>query len=88
MTDSHWGITSHVCRVCFGRILFRTTPGGQRVYRCSNCGVEREGDDEQVICTCGLKLKTKVDAGIRCVPNDRKTTECLNEIIAAQVNPL
>lgn len=86
--NQNWAITPHVCRICFGRVLSSTTPGGGRTFRCSNCGVEREGNDETVICTCGLRLKTKADAGIRCLPNEVKTAECMSEIVAAQINPL
>lgn len=86
--DQHWELTPHVCRICLGRVLKRETVGGGQVFRCSNCGVEREGADETVICTCGLKLKTKIDAGIRCTPNERKTPECVSEIVAQQVQPL
>lgn len=85
--DQHWRLTAHVCRICLGRVLAHTTLDGRQVFRCSNCGVMREGTDETVICTCGLKLKTKIDAGIRCTPNERKTPECVSEIVAAQVQP-
>lgn len=86
-SDHNWGITAHVCRICLGRVLARVTFDGRTIFRCSNCGVEREGADETVICTCGLKLKTKIDAGIRCTPNDQKSPECVSEIIATQVQP-
>lgn len=85
--DQKWSITLHLCRVCLGRVLSSKTPSGRMIFRCSNCGVEREGADATVICTCGMKLKTKTDAGIRCTVNDRKTPECVSEIIATQVQP-
>jgi len=86
MSDNqNWELTAHVCRICLGRVLSHEADDGRQVFRCSNCGVERKGEDASVICTCGLKLKTKIDAKIRCVPNDRKTAECVSEIVAMQV---
>lgn len=79
-----WVITDHVCRVCFGRVLMRETFDRRRVYRCSNCGVETEGKTEAAICCCGMKLKTGVDAGIRCQANPDRSPEWPSEITAAQ----
>lgn len=88
-SDEHnWSKTAHVCRVCFGRVLVRETFGGGRVYQCACCGAEAQGENESVICACGIKLKTKIDAGIRCVPNEQKTPDCVSEIVAAQVVPV
>lgn len=84
-TDGLWHITPHVCRVCLGRVLRQDKDGGGHVFRCSNCGVQRDGADETVICTCGLKLKTKIDAGIRCTPNEQRSPDCVSEIVAAPV---
>lgn len=81
-----WAITDHVCRVCFGRVLARETFDHRRIYRCSNCGVEREGKSELAICCCGIKLKTGVDAGIRCAINPQPTPELPSEVIAEQVS--
>lgn len=80
-----WALTDHVCRCCFGRVLVRETFDHRRVYRCSNCGVEQEGRSEAAICACGLKLKTGVDAGIRCQRQEAPTPELPAEITAAQV---
>lgn len=87
--DMRWAITNHVCRVCFGRVLATATSGTPLVtYRCSYCGTERQGETESVICSCGLKLRTGSDMGIRCAVNDNKTPDCIGEVIAMQVNPL
>lgn len=81
-----WRLTAHACRACFGRVLMRTTFEGKRVYRCANCGVEREGADERAICTCGLKLKTGRDAGVRCVVNADRSPEMPYEVVAEQAD--
>lgn len=83
-TGQVWAITDHVCRCCFGRVLMRETFDRRRIYRCSNCGIEQEGRTEASICCCGIKLKTKVDAGIRCVRAEAPTPEFPAEITAAQ----
>lgn len=78
-----WALTPHCCRVCFSRVLVRETFDRRRVYRCAGCGVEQEGRSEAAICCCGLKLKTGVDAGIRCVVSQDRTPEFPQEITAA-----
>lgn len=83
--DFYWRLTPHCCRACFGRVLARETFDRRKVYRCSNCGVEREGTDSRVICTCGMKLRKSVDAGIRCVENTDKSPEWPSEIVAMAV---
>jgi len=88
ITFMNWAITPHVCRVCMGRVLAQESMDGTKTFRCADCGVERTGEDETVICTCGLKLKTKIDAGFRCITNEMKTPDCMGEIIALQVNPI
>lgn len=80
-----WEITHHVCRVCFGRVLMRETFDRRRVYRCSCCGVEQEGKSEASICCCGMKLKTGVDAGVRCVVSEHQSPELPSEIVAQQI---
>lgn len=79
-----WAITDHVCRVCFSRVLMRETFDRRRIYRCSGCGVEKEGRSEAVICSCGIKLKTGLDAGIRCELNPDRSPEWPAEVTAAQ----
>lgn len=80
-----WVVTDHICRACFGRVLVRETFDRRKIYRCSNCGIETEGKTESVVCCCGIKLKTGIDAGIRCQPNDAPTPEFPAQIVAAQV---
>lgn len=79
-----WIITDHICRVCFSRVLMRETFDRRRIYRCAGCGVESEGRSEAAVCCCGMRLKTGVDAGIRCQRNDRPTPEFPAEITATQ----
>jgi hypothetical protein len=84
--DFSWSITKHICRACMGRVLARETFDGKRLYRCSNCGVEREGGGTSAICCCGIRLgKSQRDAGIRCLENPRQSPECMSEIVASQV---
>lgn len=85
-----WSITAHVCLSCMGRILERPLlavdglpPGRERVYRCADCGLERDGFTPAVLCTCGLKLKGRT-IGLRCEPNLERTPEFSAEIIARQ----
>lgn len=80
-----WVITDHICRICFGRVLMREAFDRRKTYRCSNCGTEADGTSEAAICCCGMKLKTNVDAGIRCTRNNDKSPEWPSEITAAQV---
>jgi len=84
--EPFYKITEHCCRVCFGRVLMRETFDHRRLYRCANCGVEREGRGETAICCCGIKLKGGRDAGIRCEVNAERTPEFPSEIIATQVD--
>lgn len=81
-----WKITAHCCRACFGRVLVRETFDRRKVYRCSNCGIEVEGRTEMAICCCGIRLKTGVDAGIRCVTHDNPTPELPAQVVAVQVD--
>lgn len=69
--------------MCFGRVLMRETFGRRRVYRCACCGIEAEGRSEAVICSCGIRLKTGVDAGIRCQVSE-PTPEFPAQVVAAQ----
>lgn len=80
-----WRIENHCCRVCFGRILSR--PHGtdaKRLYRCAECGLEKEGTQTSVLCTCGMKLNAR-NAAIRCAVNERQTPEFPFEICAKQM---
>lgn len=82
-----WVIEDHCCRVCFGRVLMRETFDLRRIYRCSNCGAEAEGKTAAAICACGIKLKTGVDAGIRCQVHAEPTPEFPSQVVAAQLSP-
>lgn len=81
-----WQIIDHVCGCCFGRLLVRETFDRRKVYRCTNCGLEREGKSETVLCACGLKLKTGVDMGVRCQRVDAPTPEFPSEVTAVAVD--
>lgn len=82
-----WAITDHCCRVCFSRVLVRETFDHKRVYRCAGCGVEAQAHSEASICACGIKLKTGVDAGIRCQVNPDPRPEFPAQVTAAQAEP-
>jgi hypothetical protein len=81
-----WQLAAHCCRSCFGRVLLGESTDGQRVYRCAQCGARGHGDDASVICCCGIRLRTGVDAGVRCVLNEAPSPECPLEIVAEQVS--
>lgn len=79
MSDGHlWRLTAHVCATCFARVLARPLGEGRESFRCSNCGVERAGESEVVVCACGLP-----DA--RCEVNGSPTPLEPAEIIAVAV---
>jgi len=59
----------------------------RKTYRCSNCGVEAPGTRESAVCCCGIKLKTGVDAGIRCQLNTERSPEWPSEVVAVQAAP-
>ncbi len=83
-----WVLVDHCCRVCFARVLQLSTFDRRRkVYRCSSCGTEGEGDGAHAICCCGIKVRGNRDAGIRCVTNARRTPENPAQIIAEQLSP-
>jgi hypothetical protein len=81
-----WELADHICRVCFARVLKRTTFDHRKIYRCSNCETEQEGPGAHVLCCCGIKVRGNRDAGIRCVPNPRRTPENPAQIIAEQLS--
>lgn len=81
--DFQFRLTPHCCRICFSRVLVRETFDRRKVYRCAGCGVEKEGSSPAVICSCGIKLKTNVDAGIRCHPSENKTPEFPAEVVCS-----
>ena len=79
-----WIITDHICRVCFSRVLLRETFDHRKIYRCAGCGAEQEGRSEAAVCCCGIRLKSGIDAGIRCQVNANPTPEFPAQIVAAQ----
>lgn len=81
-----WEFSDHICRICFSRVLTRTTFDKRKIYICSNCETEMEGDGPQALCCCGIKLRTNKDAGIRCGKNPRRTPENPSRVIAEQVD--
>lgn len=81
-----WTLTAHCCRICFGRVLTRTTFDGRKIYICSNCETTIEGDGPQCLCCCGIKLRKSVDAGIRCTVNPNRTPENVSVILAEQLS--
>ncbi len=84
MAGELWRLEPHCCAGCFGRLLSRED-GDARVYRCSNCGAEASGHRASVLCSCGIKLRTGKDAGIRCVAAADPTPECPSQIVAEQL---
>lgn len=80
-----WVITDHICRVCFSRVLMREAFDRRKTYRCAGCEVEAQGTSEAAVCCCGIKLKTGVDAGIRCQREASPTPEFPARVTAVQV---
>lgn len=84
-----WVLEQHCCRSCFGRVVSREIRDDDlnRVYRCTNCGLEAEGRRADVICACGMKLHTKgkkgVDVGLRCHENQVPSPEFPSQIVAS-----
>ena len=76
-----WCLTDHACRVCFGRILMRTTADGLTLFRCANCGTEVSGGHVKALCWCGMKTPSKRDAGFRCQRNPNPCPEHPVEIV-------
>lgn len=80
-----WELTPHICRICFSRVLTRTTFDKRKIYLCSSCGTEAEGAGPKALCCCGIKVRGTVDAGIRCISNPRRTPENPAQFVAEQV---
>ncbi|MDN3365894.1 hypothetical protein QQO24_01745 [Ralstonia pseudosolanacearum] len=74
-----WALTDHVCRHCLARILARPGEDEREVFRCSNCGAERAGDDESVLCACSLP-------NAECRPNDDISPLWPGEIVAVDLS--
>jgi hypothetical protein len=90
MTD-RWEIADHVCRNCFGRVLKLARahraktdqPEDKPRVRCSNCGLESEGNYRS-ICCCGLKVGER-QAKLRCVRSRCPSPEFPSEVTAEEV---
>jgi hypothetical protein len=65
-----WVIEDHLC-LCGGRILRylgpRQSTGGS-LYKCSDCGKEKEGMSPGALCWCGQKHKNNNITAYRCLP--------------------
>lgn len=77
-------MTSHICRICLARVLTRTTFDGRQIFKCSNCETEVESAHVTGLCCCGMKLRNKRDAGVRCVVNTDRRPENPAYIVAIQ----
>lgn len=69
----HWVIEDHLCVKCGGRILrcikgAGPTPGGNPLYRCSDCGVQVSSHDPSKLCWCGMTFKGQHISAYQCVP--------------------
>lgn len=90
-----WQLESHVCRVCFARIVSRPTAAGLIEYQCTNCGAAAEGAEVSSLCACGVKIRKSnsqgrhggplLDAGIRCMANPKPTPEFPSLFVATEV---
>lgn len=86
-TPLRWELTDHCCRICFARILTRTTFDSRKIFRCSNCDTEVESQQVTGLCCCGMKLRTNRDAGVRCQVSTDRSPENPSYIVAAQIDP-
>lgn len=83
-----WRLEPHVCRVCFSRVASRAHGDDDRLYQCTNCGLEAHGNKASVICACGSKLRKGksagyVDAGLRCHANTSQSPEFPAQYVAS-----
>lgn len=83
-TPLQWTLTEHSCRICFGRVLTRTTFDRRKIFKCSNCETEVEDAHATGICCCGMKLRNNRDAGVRCTINVDRKPENPSYIVAVQ----
>lgn len=85
-TPLRWVLTDHCCRICFARVVTRTTFDHRKIFKCTNCDTEVPGDHVTALCCCGMKLKGSKDAGVRCVVNTERTSLNPSVIVAQQVD--
>lgn len=79
-------LLDHACRICGGRLLSREKEDGRTSLRCSECGASADalaGADSphRLVCYCGAKLMTGVDARLRCRRNDAISPELSQEVL-------
>lgn len=84
-TPLRWSLTDHCCRICWGRVLVRTTFESKKIFKCSNCDHEVISEHVHDLCACGAKMRTNKDLGLRCVVNTERSPELPNAIIATQI---
>lgn len=73
MNKITWTLEDHLCRSCGGRILksasgIGMSPGGNPLFRCSDCGVSQYSMQPDDVCWCGMKHKHQHMPAYRCVP--------------------
>ena len=72
-TEQQWAIEDHLCVNCGGRILrcikgAGPTPGGNPLYRCSDCGAQASSHSPSKLCWCGMTFKGQTITAYQCVP--------------------
>jgi hypothetical protein len=72
--EKTWTLADHLCKGCGGRVLACATgqgmtPGGNRLYRCAQCG---DGGTEMGpgggVCWCFFSHRGNHDTAYRCLP--------------------
>lgn len=90
MIEAGWTITDHVCRVCYGRVLTRTTEAGTEA-RCACCGLSHTVATDQravahrSICACSTQPRGAGKVRMQCVPNPCRTPEVPVEIAVIEI---
>lgn len=79
-----WVQSDHLCRACFGRIY--RSDDHQRVWRCSNCGLESSEKSVRSICCCGAKYRNGDDRKLRCQRNERHVQGISGEVVVVSVD--
>jgi hypothetical protein len=68
-----WYIEDHVCRFCAGGRILKCasnqgmSPGGNPLYKCSDCGKTVFGMDCSNLCWCGQAFKNQFDNAYTCL---------------------
>lgn len=74
MSERTWRVVDHLCKGCGGRILACAsgqgmTPGGNRLYRCADCGAH--GSDMGQgggLCWCSFEHRNQRETAYMCRP--------------------